>query len=132
MTTPQPWLSLQHLNFRRSERTILDDLSLEFRDAELVLLTGQNGSGKTTLLRILAGLLKPQQLRLVLEGRELSWRRSRPLLRREIWNFALERHVLDRPLERYRLLELSRRVVLFFDRALYHAARGYEELEPPD
>ena len=95
MTTPQPWLSLQHLTFRRGERTILGDVSLEFRDAELVLLTGQNGSGKTTLLRILAGLLKPQQARLVLEGRELSWRRCRPLLRREICYLHQQPYLFD-------------------------------------
>jgi len=30
-------------------------------------------------------------------------------------------------MEVYRAMELSRRVVLFFDKALYHTARGFAE-----
>ncbi|MCW8907411.1 MAG: energy-coupling factor ABC transporter ATP-binding protein [Sedimenticola sp.] len=99
MTSPLPWLSLQQLYFRRDERTILRDISLDFRETELILLTGQNGSGKTTLLRILSGLLKPQQARLVLEGRALSWRRSRPLLRRDICYLHQQPYLFDSSVE---------------------------------
>lgn len=47
------------------------------------------------------------------------------LLRTEIWAFARERQVLASPMDVYRILELSRRIVLFFDKALFHTARGY-------
>ena len=47
------------------------------------------------------------------------------LLRREIWTFARERQVLASPLDVYRVMELSRRTVLYFDKALYHATRGF-------
>lgn len=47
------------------------------------------------------------------------------LLRKEIWAFAREHQVLASPLDVYRVMELSRRIVLFFDKALYHAARGF-------
>lgn len=47
------------------------------------------------------------------------------LLRKEIWTFAREHQVLASPLDVYRVMELSRRIVLFFDRALFHTARGY-------
>jgi ADP-ribose pyrophosphatase YjhB (NUDIX family) len=49
------------------------------------------------------------------------------LLRREIWMFIGERAALVDLLEVYRAMELSRRVVLFFDKALYHMARGFNE-----
>ncbi len=49
------------------------------------------------------------------------------LLRREIWNFARSHQVLESPLDVYRVMELSRRVVLFFDKALYHASKGLED-----
>lgn len=47
------------------------------------------------------------------------------LLRREIWAFAREHQVLASPIDVYRVMELSRRIVLFFDKALYHTARGF-------
>jgi energy-coupling factor transport system ATP-binding protein len=37
-------------------RTVLENLSMEIREGELVALMGRNGSGKTTLLRTIAGL----------------------------------------------------------------------------
>jgi ADP-ribose pyrophosphatase YjhB (NUDIX family) len=49
------------------------------------------------------------------------------LLRREIWLFIGRREALVDLMEVYRAMELSRRVVLFFDKALYHAARGFAE-----
>jgi ADP-ribose pyrophosphatase YjhB (NUDIX family) len=49
------------------------------------------------------------------------------LLRREIWAFAREHQVLADPIDVYRVMELSRRIVLFFDKALFEAAKGYRE-----
>jgi len=46
------------------------------------------------------------------------------LLRKTIWTFARDQGVWERPIDVYRVLELDRRLVLFFDRALFHAARG--------
>ncbi|MCB1880992.1 MAG: ABC transporter ATP-binding protein [Gammaproteobacteria bacterium] len=85
MNTPveTPWMKLQGINFSRSGRTILSDISLQFGRRELTLLTGHNGSGKTTLLRILAGLLKPDSAALELDGNRLTggWLRNRGILR---------------------------------------------------
>jgi ADP-ribose pyrophosphatase YjhB (NUDIX family) len=54
------------------------------------------------------------------------------LLRREIWTFAREHQVLASPLDVYRVMELSRRIVLFFDKAVFHTARGFHlELAGP-
>src|SRR5271166_5111112 len=39
--------------------TILDDISLDVRDGEMVALLGQSGSGKSTILRLMAGLTEP-------------------------------------------------------------------------
>ena len=47
------------------------------------------------------------------------------LLRREIWLFIGGREALVDLMEVYRAMELSRRIVLFFDKVLYHTARGF-------
>jgi hypothetical protein len=47
------------------------------------------------------------------------------LLRKEIWAFAREHQVLANPTDVYRVMELTRRIVLFFDKALFHATRGF-------
>ncbi len=47
------------------------------------------------------------------------------LLRKHVWSFARGQGVWERPIDAYRVLELDRRLVLFFDRAMYHVARGY-------
>jgi len=49
------------------------------------------------------------------------------LLRKEIWTFAREHQVLADPIDVYRVMELSRRIVLFFDKALYQVTKGYLE-----
>ena len=49
----------------------LDGLDLAVRGGEIVALIGPNGSGKSTLLRIAAGLIRPEQGEVVLDGREI-------------------------------------------------------------
>jgi iron complex transport system ATP-binding protein len=55
---------------------ILDDVSLGCRPGAITGLLGPNGSGKTTLLRILAGLTRPDDGRVLLDAEDL--RRVRP------------------------------------------------------
>lgn len=49
------------------------------------------------------------------------------LLRKHIWEFALEQHVWTRSIDIYMSQELERRMVLFFDRATYYMVKGFED-----
>ena len=48
---------------------VLDELDLEVRRGEVVVLEGPNGSGKTTLAKLIAGLLEPDSGRIERFGR---------------------------------------------------------------
>jgi len=50
----------------------VDDVSLEIRAGELVVLQGRSGAGKTTLLTMLGGLDRPTAGRVELDGRDLA------------------------------------------------------------
>lgn len=50
----------------------LRDIDATIRDGEFVCVLGRSGCGKTTLLRLLAGLERPSQGKIYLDGRPLT------------------------------------------------------------
>src|SRR6202171_2800914 len=52
--------------------TVLDDISLEIREGEMLALLGQSGSGKSTILRLMAGLTEPTQGAVLSHGAPLT------------------------------------------------------------
>jgi molybdate transport system ATP-binding protein len=61
-----------HVRVRTRLGTLELDVELEVPPGPVVGLLGPNGAGKTTLLRILAGLLRPDEGRVELDGRVLD------------------------------------------------------------
>lgn len=51
---------------------VIDDISIDVRSNEFVVILGPGQSGKSTLLRIIAGLETPTSGRVVLDGRDVS------------------------------------------------------------
>ena len=49
-------LSISHLTKRFDDQTILEDLSLDVREGEVVVIVGSSGCGKSTLLRCINAL----------------------------------------------------------------------------
>jgi len=60
-----------HLAYGAGVRA-LQGVSLRVEPGEVVALIGANGAGKTTLLKTIAGLVRPQQGDVVLDGRVIS------------------------------------------------------------
>ena len=63
-------LSITYRQGRREIRA-LDQISVEVRKGELLVLLGPSGCGKSTLLNAVAGLLKPDEGRITIAGREV-------------------------------------------------------------
>lgn len=52
-------ISVRDLVKRFSQRTVVDHVSMDVAEGEIVGFLGPNGSGKTTTIRIMCGLLTP-------------------------------------------------------------------------
>jgi lipopolysaccharide export system ATP-binding protein len=65
---------LQAADLRKSYRgrKVVDDVSLEIRQGEVVGLLGPNGAGKTTTFYILVGLSRPDYGRVLLDGEDIT------------------------------------------------------------
>jgi ABC-type branched-subunit amino acid transport system ATPase component len=60
------------------EIDVLQGVSLEVRQGELVSLIGPNGAGKSTVLKTVLGFLRPRQGRVTFEGQDITgWRPDR-------------------------------------------------------
>ncbi len=70
-------LRLSRLSKQFGSSVVLDDVSLEVRQAQIHGLIGQNGAGKSTLVKVLAGLYPDHRGDVVLDGRRLVLRNPR-------------------------------------------------------
>ncbi|MFW5919548.1 MAG: ABC transporter ATP-binding protein [Halanaeroarchaeum sp.] len=61
-------LELSGVSKRFGEDHAVDDLSISVRDGELVTLVGPSGCGKTTTLRLIAGLERPDEGTVTIDG----------------------------------------------------------------
>ncbi len=61
-------ISVRNLVKRFGDKTIIDRISLDIADGELVSLLGPSGCGKTTTLRCIAGLETPEEGRIEIDG----------------------------------------------------------------
>jgi multiple sugar transport system ATP-binding protein len=51
----------------------VDNVSIQVDDGEFLVLLGPSGSGKTTILRIVAGLEKPSEGSVIIDGRDVTY-----------------------------------------------------------
>lgn len=66
------YLEIEGLSKRFGELTVLDDVSLEVPEGEVLALLGPSGSGKTTFLRSLAGFETPDRGTIRAAGRAVE------------------------------------------------------------
>ncbi len=57
---------------RYKKRTVVDDVSVEVRQGEVVGLLGPNGAGKTTTFYMIVGMIKPEGGRVFLDSEEIT------------------------------------------------------------
>ena len=70
-------LELKNVSFRVDGETggkveILDDVSFTVPDGKFLVITGPNGGGKSTLARLIAGIEKPTEGQILLDGEDIT------------------------------------------------------------
>jgi iron complex transport system ATP-binding protein len=65
-------LAAENISVTRGGKTILRDVSLQAHAGEFIAVLGPNGAGKSTLLKALAGLVKPDAGKVMLDAKSLS------------------------------------------------------------
>jgi branched-chain amino acid transport system ATP-binding protein len=94
-------LSIQSVTMRFGGVTAVEDVSLEMGENQLLGFIGPNGAGKTTLMRIITGVLRPQQGRVLFRGEDVTrW----PIHRRIRAGLALGQQIV-RPLKSFDLTD---------------------------
>lgn len=61
-------LKIENLKKYLDKKLVIDDLNLEIKRGKVLAILGPNGSGKTTLLKLIAGLLKKNSGKILLNG----------------------------------------------------------------
>jgi putative ABC transport system ATP-binding protein len=69
-------ISLEHVSKTYAEagieRTVLNDVTLEFGCGEFVVLLGKSGTGKSTLLNLIGGIDAPTSGEVLIDGRSIT------------------------------------------------------------
>ncbi|MBO4339259.1 MAG: ATP-binding cassette domain-containing protein [Clostridiales bacterium] len=69
-------LELKNLSFdvpnENGQKEIIKNVSLKIDDGKLIVITGPNGGGKSTLARLIAGIEKPTDGRIFLDGNDIT------------------------------------------------------------
>jgi len=74
-------IQAQHLAKIYGKRKVVNDLSMEMQQGEVVGILGPNGAGKTTTFYMILGLTKPNEGKVLLDNKDIThlpmYRRAR-------------------------------------------------------
>jgi branched-chain amino acid transport system ATP-binding protein len=115
-------LTLTDIHTYYGKSHILQGVSLEVREGEVVGLLGRNGVGKSTTLKTIAGLVRPSQGSVTFEGRAIGGLPSHRLAHLGIAYVPEDRRI-------FRLLTVMENLRTGLDRAGVTEARRQELLD---
>jgi lipopolysaccharide export system ATP-binding protein len=65
-------MAATHLRKAYRKRVVVNNVSLDIRQGEIVGLLGPNGAGKTTIFYMVVGLERPDEGKIMLDGKDIS------------------------------------------------------------
>jgi branched-chain amino acid transport system ATP-binding protein len=94
-------LDIRNVTVRFGGVMALDNVSFEVNRGEFFCLIGPNGAGKTTMMRAVAGVIRPQRGKVLLDGKDIS---NLPTHKRARLGLALT-HQIVRPFRSMTVLD---------------------------
>ena len=74
MPASEPLFRMEGISKRYGGVRALEDAELSVEAGKVHAILGENGAGKSTLIKIMSGVVVPDQGRMLLDGREVSFR----------------------------------------------------------
>lgn len=99
-------LELKNVCFKRDDKQILNNISIELPSGKFVVVTGPNGSGKSTLAKIIMGIEKPDTGSIIFDGEDITNLSIDERARKGI-GFAFQQVVKFKGITVYDLIRLS-------------------------
>jgi polar amino acid transport system ATP-binding protein len=107
----EPIITMEHVTKRFGKLVALDDVSLQVRRGEVLMVIGPSGSGKSTMLRCINYLEVPDAGRVVIDGIDLSKSKANINKVREEVGMVFQRFELFPHLSVLENVTLAQRVV---------------------
>lgn len=77
-------IQFENISFSYGAKPVLTNVSFKVKPGETVVVFGISGSGKSTILKLVAGLIRPQSGRVIVNGQDMTnasesdWQQLRP------------------------------------------------------
>ena len=75
---------MQNITKTFSKVTALNQVNLKVRPGEIHALIGENGAGKSTLMKVLSGVYKPDDGKILLNGKEVTMHNPKDAIKKGV------------------------------------------------
>ncbi len=118
----QPGLHVTKIRKSYQKKPIIRDISLDLGRGEVVALLGPNGSGKTTTFYTIAGLIKPEGGRVMIDGHDVTYLQTHRRAQLGIGYLPQEISI-------FRGLNVEENILAILEISIQDKFRRYERLE---
>jgi len=78
-------IEIKELSFSYDSKPFIDNLDLKIDDGEMVGIIGNTGCGKSTFVRLIAGLIKSDSGKIIIDGDDITDKKfNKKILRRKL------------------------------------------------
>ena len=78
-------IEIKELSFSYDSKPFIDNLNLKINDGEMVGIMGNTGCGKSTFVRLIAGLIKSDSGKIIIDGDDITNKKfNKKILRRKL------------------------------------------------